>query len=168
MLAAFSRASELAIRAALYLALQPPGKVSPVREIARGTGLPGPYLAKIMRPLIRAGLVRAFRGPGGGIELGRPPEAISLRSVVRAVEGPAHSQWCVLGLRACTPDNPCPLHPQWTILRGEMERLLEETTLGSVVQGWSGNAELGPGFWVRTGAGIARNGPLRKGRHSSR
>ncbi len=168
MTSAFSRASELAIRAALYLALQPPGKVSPVHEIARGTGLPGPYLAKIMGPLIRAGLVRAFRGPGGGIELGQPPESISLRSVVRAVEGAVHREWCVLGLRACTPDHSCPLHPQWSRLRGEMERLLEETTLGSVVRGLRGNVELGPESWVRNGAGAARRGSLPRGRHNSR
>ena len=87
-----SHTSELAIRAALFLALQPPGKLSPVHEIAQGTGLPASYLAKIVRRLIRAGLVRAFRGPGGGLELGRAPQAITLWMVVQAMDGSGQSE----------------------------------------------------------------------------
>lgn len=142
---AFSRASELAIRAAAYLALQPAGKVSPVREIARSTGLPRPYLAKVIRPLIRARLVRAFRGPGGGIELGRSAETISLQALVRAVEGSGGANRCSLGLGVCSPENPCPLHPQWTMLSGQLERLLEETTLGSVARGLQTRNRFGAG-----------------------
>ena len=130
----YSHTSELAIRAVLYLALQPPGKLSPVREIARATGLSGPYLAKIMGRLIRAGLVRAFRGPGGGLELGRPPEAISLWAIVQAMDGATRSEWCVLGLRTCSEKNPCPLHQKWYRLRAAMQQLLEETTLASLAQ----------------------------------
>ena len=160
------RASELAIRAALFLAVQPPGKLCPVREIARGTGLPAPYLAKIMRRLIRAELVRAFRGPGGGVKLGRPPETISLGSVVLAVEGPVEPERCVLGLRRCSADNPCPLHPRWTALRAEIRRLFEETTLGSVVQSLEGKRALGPEPWVGRGTAVARHTPTRRGRTS--
>jgi Rrf2 family iron-sulfur cluster assembly transcriptional regulator len=134
MLCLCSHASELAIRAAIYLAAQPPGKLSPVHEIAAGTGLPAAYLAKIMRLLIRAGLVRAFRGPGGGVELGRPPDAISLAAVVHAVEGDLPENTCVMGLGACSDVAPCPLHNQWAPLRKEFHRLLQETSLEALVQ----------------------------------
>ena len=131
----YSHTAELAIRATLYLAFQPPGRLSPVREIARSTGLSGPYLAKLMHRLIRAGLVRAFRGPGGGLELARPPEAITFWSIVRAMDGVAPSEWCVLGLSACSEANPCPMHRRWYPLRDAMQQLLEETTLASLAQG---------------------------------
>ncbi|MBI1739090.1 MAG: Rrf2 family transcriptional regulator [Acidobacteria bacterium] len=128
-----SHASELAIRAAIYLALQPPGKLSPTREIAAGTGLPAAYLAKIMRLLIRAGLVRAFRGPGGGVELGRPPGSISLSSLVRAVEGDTQEERCIMGMGECSDSAPCLLHAQWIPLRAEFSRLLEGTSLEMLV-----------------------------------
>lgn len=128
----YSHTAELAIRAALYLAFQPAGRLSPVREIARATGLSGPYLAKLMHRLIRAGLVRAFRGPGGGLELARPPEEITFWSIVRAMDGVAPSEWCVLGLSACSEANPCPMHRRWYPLRDAMQQLLEETTLASL------------------------------------
>lgn len=131
----YGHTSEIAIRAALYLALQPPGKLSPLREIARGTGLPAPYLAKIMGRLIRAGLVRAFRGPGGGMELGRAPASVTLWALVQAVDGSGEPERCVLGLRDCSTERPCPLHERWFPLRAAMQRLLEETTLASLLPG---------------------------------
>lgn len=133
MLLLGSHASELAIRAAIYLALQPPGKLSPTRDIAAGTGLPAAYLAKIMRLLIRAGLVRAFRGPGGGVELGRPPGSISLSTLVRAVEGERSEERCIMGMGECSEAAPCLLHSQWMPLRAEISRLLEETSLEMLV-----------------------------------
>ncbi|MBI3664400.1 MAG: Rrf2 family transcriptional regulator [Acidobacteria bacterium] len=118
----------------MHLATQPPGKLSPVHEIAAGTGLPAAYLAKIMRLLIRGGLVRAFRGPGGGVELGRPPDSITLAALVRAVEGDTSSDICIMGMGGCSETAPCPLHSQWAPLRAEFHRLLEGTSLASLVQ----------------------------------
>lgn len=145
----YSHTSELAIRAALYLALQPPGKLSPIREIARGTGLPPAYLAKIIGRLNRMGLVRAFRGPGGGVELGRAPNTITLWSVVQATDGSAEPERCVLGLRLCSGEHPCPLHAQWAPLRAEMQRLLEEITLEKLAGGLRGDEGLSPSSWVQ-------------------
>lgn len=125
----YGHASELAIRAALFLSRQPAGTLSTVQEVARNTGLPQPYLAKILRQLVTARLVRAFRGPGGGLELGRPPGAITLGAIVRAVEGPIRTDRCVLGVQGCSEQQPCPLHEQWRPLCREMQRLLEQTTL---------------------------------------
>jgi Rrf2 family transcriptional regulator, iron-sulfur cluster assembly transcription factor len=129
-----STASAMAIRATLFLALQPPGTLSPVREIASRTGLPEPYLAKIVRQLTSAGLVRAFRGPGGGIALVQPPRTISLWSIVRAIEGPVEAEWCVLGLHTCLAETPCPIHSQYARLRSEVQHLLERTTLATLLR----------------------------------
>jgi Rrf2 family protein len=101
-------ASELAIRATLFLAQQSPGKLSPVHEIAAHTNVSEAYLAKIFQRLGTSGLVRSFRGPGKGMELGRAPESISLAAVIHAVEGSKESNACVLGLGACSEENPCP------------------------------------------------------------
>jgi len=130
----YSHASELAIRAALFLALQSPGKLTPVHEIAQRTRLPRPYLAKLLRQLAAAGLVRAFRGPGGGVELGRAPEAVTLWAIVRAIEGPEESDRCVLGLHECRDEERCPLHNQWRPLRAAMHRLLQQTTLAALAR----------------------------------
>ena len=53
----FSQTTEYALRAAVYLA-QEPERVRTTREIAEATSVPVDYLAKVMRSLVRAGLVR--------------------------------------------------------------------------------------------------------------
>lgn len=128
----YGHASELAIRAALFLSQQPPGKRSTVQEVAQATRLPRPYLAKILRQLTVANLVRAFRGPGGGMELGRPADVITLGAIIEAVEGPGRTDYCALGARPCTESQPCPLHERWRPLCDEMRRLLAETTLAAL------------------------------------
>ena len=45
----FQHSTELAIRAALYLAQQAPGKLTPVREIAEEIGVSETYLAKYVK-----------------------------------------------------------------------------------------------------------------------
>ena len=142
-------ASAMAIRAALFLALQPSGTLSPVRQIAERTGLPEPYLAKIIRQLVSAGLVRAFRGPGGGVTLNRSPRAINLLDIVRATEASSATPLCVLGLQACSDQNPCPVHHQFAPIRMDMQLLLEKTTLASLTNGLGGKTNLEKQGWAR-------------------
>ncbi len=128
------RSSELAIRAAVFLAQQTPGKLSPVHEIAANIGVSEAYLAKILQRLARAGLVRSFRGPGRGMELGRAPASITLDSLVCAIEGPKTEDQCVLGLGRCSQETPCTLHMDWIPIRAAIRVLLQNTTLANLVE----------------------------------
>lgn len=158
-----SNASAMAIRASLFLALQPSERLCPVREIAEQTGLPEPYLAKIIRQLAAAGLVRAFRGPGGGITLSRPPRAITLWDIVRAIEGSPEAELCVLGLQTCSEQAPCPVHHRFAPIRTDTRRLLEETTLASLSNGLRGKVKLGRNSWVHLPETTVRR-PAARGR----
>ncbi len=165
----YSNASAMAIRAAIHLSLQPLDRLIPVREIAKQTGLPEPYLAKIVRQLASADLIRAFRGPGGGIHLSRAPQTITLADILRAVEGSVQQEWCVLGLQACSDEHPCPLHPEWAPLRSGMVSLLEKTTLAGLTSGLHHKLRLDDKSWVRLPAARLRP-PVgkRNGRSTSR
>ncbi|SRR5579885_3890622 len=128
----FQHSSELAIRAMTFLAQQSPGKLTPVHEIAAQMEISEAYLAKVLQRLAAAGLVRSFRGPGRGMELGRAPQAITLSSIVIAVQGAAEWKQCVLGFGMCSEENPCALHSGWLPLRGNIRQLLEKTTLADM------------------------------------
>ena len=58
-----------------------------VREMAELQNVPYDYLAKIFTRLSRAGLVASTEGKGGGFQLARPAELISVLDVVRAIDG---------------------------------------------------------------------------------
>lgn len=64
------------------------GDALPARRLAEFYGLPEAYLAKLLKGLVRAGLLSASTGPRGGFRLARPPAEITVAQVVEAVEGP--------------------------------------------------------------------------------
>jgi Rrf2 family transcriptional regulator, iron-sulfur cluster assembly transcription factor len=130
----FQHASELAIRATVFLAQQAPGKLSPVHEIAAHAGVSEAYLAKILQKLAGAGLVRSFRGPGKGMELGRAASTITLASLILVMEGSKGVDECVLGLGTCSEETPCVLHDEWIPIHTKIRNLLEKTTLADLVQ----------------------------------
>lgn len=129
----FSRATEYAIRALGFLALQPPGKLSGAREIAEAEELPIPFLWKLLRILSRRGLIRSFKGAGGGYELARPAGQIRLERIVFAIETVPAFEQCVLGLEQCNDAHPCSLHQFWKKHKTVMRALLKQKTLADLV-----------------------------------
>jgi Rrf2 family transcriptional regulator, iron-sulfur cluster assembly transcription factor len=85
----FSLQAQYAICGLFDLAYNGRGEPIQVRVIGDRQGIPARYLEQIFNRLRRAGLVQGKRGPGGGYVLARAPDAITLRDVVEAVEGPA-------------------------------------------------------------------------------
>jgi len=104
-----------------------------ISDIARCTGVPRAYLAKIISALAQQGLVQTKRGYCGGISLARSAEEISLLQIVEAVEG---DQWlgeCLLGMDDCGVHTNCAMHDFWARIRREITEELRATTLASVM-----------------------------------
>ena len=78
---------EWALHCTWLLTLARDGDALPARRLAEFYGLPEAYLAKLLKALVRAGLLSATSGPRGGFRLARPPEGITVADVVEAVEG---------------------------------------------------------------------------------
>jgi len=92
-------------------------------DIARCTGVPLPYLSKLLHSLVRCGLVVAKRGYRGGFALARPPADISVLDIAEAVDGEQAVPRCLLGLAECSPERACPTHQFW---QRERERIISE------------------------------------------
>lgn len=58
-----------------------------VREIADLQSVPYDYLAKIFTRLSKAGLVRSIEGKGGGFQLAKAAEHITVLDVANAIDG---------------------------------------------------------------------------------
>jgi Rrf2 family cysteine metabolism transcriptional repressor len=63
--------------------------------IARQEGISEKYLGQIIIPLKSSGLVVSQRGAHGGYSLARPPEDITVKDVVEAIEGAVAPVPCV-------------------------------------------------------------------------
>lgn len=102
------------------------------QEIASQTGVPKPYLSKILHALGRAGLIWTKRGYRGGVLLSRPAAQISLLNVVEAVEGVGWRPRCLLGPVECSDERACPTHAFWKNERDKIEAQLRGLSIAQV------------------------------------
>ena len=110
-----SREGRYALRALVYLARDAGrGELLTADRISAEAAVPRRLLARAMAKLARAGLVESSEGRGGGSRLARPPEEVTLREAVEAVEGPFEITHCIMQQRPCGEDRPCALHESWT------------------------------------------------------
>jgi Rrf2 family iron-sulfur cluster assembly transcriptional regulator len=129
-----TRKGEYAIRGIIYLAQQPPGRVSLISEIAAAAEVPQSFLAKIFQSFAKLGLVVSARGTGGGFVLARPASAITLREVVEAVEGPIVPNRCLLGSACDRGGTPCRAHQVWKQVQTEVVHILDDVTIETLAR----------------------------------
>ena len=125
----FSRTSQYAIQALVYLAIQPSGTRLFNRDIARSLGVPSAYLAKILKDLSREHLLDSLRGRCGGFSLRPEAGKTSLLDVILLTEGARVARECLLGLKACKDETACPLHRKWKPVKKEILACLSGVTL---------------------------------------
>lgn len=89
-----TQTSELAIQTLLFLGLEGGNKPLSPRQISESIKCSPSYLAKTVRMLVRAGILRSVRGAHGGVLLARKPQDISLLEVVEACQGLLIGNYC--------------------------------------------------------------------------
>ncbi len=103
-----------------------------LREIARREQLPLKYLEQIVPPLRSAGLVVSSRGPGGGYQLSRHPDEITLREILEVLEREIVPTRCVADPLSCQRSEECTARDAWTAVGHRILDTLEEITLGEL------------------------------------
>ncbi len=132
----YSKSSEYAIQAMIYLAEHKGDELAMVSSIAEAYDIPRQFLAKLVQTLTRNRLVASYRGRKGGIRLARPAEEITLLDIVQAMEGvPPEKEMCVIGLDVCSDEVACPIHFEWTNIRNLIRDTLEQQTLADLAKG---------------------------------
>lgn len=127
----FSLQVQYAICGSFDLAYNGGGKPVQIRVISERQAIPVRYLEQIFQRLRRAGLVHSKRGPGGGYTLARAPDAISLREIIEALEGPLSEN-----LEMSPPDDPArgEFRPTfvWEAVAGRLAEVLSEISLDAL------------------------------------
>ena len=90
-----TREADYAVLALIFLGARPSGVVTGRPEIAEQLGLSNTFLAKVLRKLTRAGIVRSYPGARGGYALALRPDAISLSAILEAIDGPVTLVRCI-------------------------------------------------------------------------
>lgn len=110
-----------------------PGEFQGATSIAERIGAPQNYLGKLLQNLVQSGVVFSQKGKGGGFQLARSPEAISLYDIVESVDRVSRWEGCFMGQGTCDAAHPCVLHEQWASVRDGYLNMLKDSSLADVV-----------------------------------
>ncbi len=121
-----------AVTAMLDLALHYEQGAVTLADIAQRQGISLSYLEQLFARLRRYGLVDSIRGPGGGYNLAKDPDEISVAQIVVAINEN-------IDVTGCGSDNKCPddeiclTHYLWEKLSDRIYEFLNSITLSDLV-----------------------------------
>lgn len=122
-----------ALRIMVDLAQQHSNEFIPLRDVSERQDISEKYAEMIVGLLIKTGFLFSSRGKGGGYKLARPPETITVASILKAVEGSLAPVACL-----DIPDNVCPRAdqcvtlPMWRELERRIDEYLESVTIADL------------------------------------
>lgn len=121
-----------AVTAMLDLAFHSQIKPVTLTEIAARQTISLSYLEQLFARLRKAGIVQGVRGPGGGYQLRRSLNEVSIASIIEAVNEPIDSTKCG-GEANCQQESVCLTHDLWVGLSEHIQTYLSKITLADLL-----------------------------------
>jgi FeS assembly SUF system regulator len=132
------------------MAMQPQ-RVHTASEVADRTRLGLPTVSKLLKRLLRGGLVVSMRGSRGGYQLARLPSDISAAAILDALEGPFALTECSGSHSTCGIETTCGVGHSWQKVNAAIRRSLHEVSLlqlAGLERGTPRSPDLNAGFKV--------------------
>jgi len=131
----FTKSFGYAVRGLLYIAMvtETKPKVN-LEEIAERLALPRHFLGKVLKKLAKEGILNSTKGPHGGFFVNENTLNTSLLKLIEITSEGNQFGSCVLRMRKCNSNNPCPLHFQVEIMNKQWRNLVSDTTVGDLLK----------------------------------
>ena len=131
----FSKSFGYALRGVLYVAMQSDTREKvQLDEIAEKLGVPRHFLGKVMKRMVKEGLLNSLKGPYGGFSVNEKTLSTPLFKLLEITGETEEFSSCALRLRKCNAENPCPMHLQIQSLREQWMRLLASTNIEDLLK----------------------------------
>jgi Rrf2 family protein len=106
-----TNASKYAIRSVLFLAQNSSiDKKYGAKSIAENLDIPLHFIAKLLQPLAKKGIISSLKGPNGGFYFTPENGKYKICDIIEVIENKNIFESCFLGLPKCGDVNPCPVH----------------------------------------------------------
>jgi Rrf2 family transcriptional regulator, iron-sulfur cluster assembly transcription factor len=138
-----TRAGEYGVLGLLNLAQHGPGKMVMIDAISRDEKIPKSFLAKIFQNLAKAGMVRSYRGAGGGFSLLKRPEEVTVLEIIEAIEGKIAFQRCLQEVPDCEHRDGCALCGLFEQAQDRVRDVFSKTSLADLLTRKAALAEAG-------------------------
>lgn len=128
-----TRNTDYAVRALCHLARQD-GRVAPVSDLAKELKVPRPFLRKILQILNKKGLLKSYKGQGGGFRLAIRPEKIFLGDLIGILQGPVQLNDCLFKKMFCADLRICLLKKKLDAIEKRIISELESIHIASLIR----------------------------------
>ncbi|MBL7923410.1 MAG: Rrf2 family transcriptional regulator [Bacteroidia bacterium] len=130
-----SKTFAYALRAVTYVAVHSKeGKKVNLEQLSEGIDVPQPFLGKIMQDLVRQGVLKSMKGPGGGFWTDEFSLKLPAFEILNATDGYAVLTSCLMGKKNCNSSLPCPLHAEYALCRDTLFDALRNTRISDLAQ----------------------------------
>jgi Rrf2 family protein len=129
-----SKRTRYGLRLMIELALNKGKGAINLTEIAAREDISLKYLSQIIIPLKNTGLVQSTRGSAGGYTLSKPPEDITVKDVLAALEGEMDIVECVDDPSQCGRNTYCTARNVWCKLNESIVQVLSSISLESLAR----------------------------------
>jgi len=128
-----TRDTDYAVRAISFIA-DKKGELVSADSLVRKLKIPRSFLRKILQILGKKGILRSYKGKGGGFVLALAPGKIYLVDLMKIFQGPVSLNECVFKKQICPDRKKCPLRKKITTIEGRVLSELSSITIASLAR----------------------------------
>lgn len=128
-----TRDTDYAVRALCCIAGRK-GEIVPVSELVEKLKIPGPFLRKLLQILNKKGILKSYKGKGGGFKLAAAPDRIFLIDLMEIFQGPVKLNECMFKKRICPSVRICPLKRKLNSIERYVLAELKFITIASLLK----------------------------------
>jgi FeS assembly SUF system regulator len=110
------------------------GDVLSAHALANRSHLELPTVSKVLKLLVKTGLVDSYRGANGGYSLERQAQDISVAEIIAAIEGPIAMTECSVEEGLCAQEAICSLRGNWQRISVAIAKAMESVSLAEMAQ----------------------------------
>lgn len=128
--------ADYALRIVLALSKRGKNVRLDAKSIAEEEKVPQRFALKILRKLVKHGLVHSYRGVHGGYAISKTPSEIAMLDVIYAIDGPVCINKCLEDEDACHLKRAsyCPLNKALSRIQCIINKELEYVTFAQLVE----------------------------------
>ena len=134
-----SHKAKYGLKAVLSLAGDPRLQPAIVADLAKREAIPRKFLEQILLELKHRGVLQSRRGKGGGYQLTRPADRMSIGEIIRALDGPIAPTSCVsqtayVKCDECLDEETCGVRIVMKEVHAATTRILDSTTVADLIR----------------------------------
>lgn len=134
-----TRNADYAVRALIFIAKQK-GRMVSASELVKALRIPRPFLRKLLQALNREGILKSYKGSGGGFLMARSANKINLVDLIKIFQGRLTLNECLFKKSICPNLNTCALRKKISRIEKYVTAQLSSITIATLLkEGSSGD-----------------------------